>query len=66
MEREMAVEVNTNGGGGSGGNVLAGFLLGAVLVVVGIVAFFMWDSYKSHQGAPSAPASVHVTVKDHK
>jgi len=60
----MAVEVNTNGGGS--GNVLAGFLLGAVLVVAGIVAFFMWDGYKSHQGAASAPPSVHVTVKDHK
>lgn len=59
----MAVEVN-NGGSGSG-SVLTAFLLGAVLVVVAIVGFFMWDNYKSHQGAPAAP-SVHVTVKDHK
>lgn len=59
----MAVEVNN--GGGSGGNVVAGFLLGAVLVAVAIVAFFMWDGYKSHQSAPSAPG-IHVTVKDHK
>jgi len=60
----MAVEVNTNGSGS--GNVLTGFLLGAVLVVVAIVAFFMWDNFKSHQGAASSPAPVHVTVKEHK
>jgi len=63
MERKMAVEVN-NGSSGSG-NVLTAFLLGAVLVAVGVVAFFMWDGYKSHQGAPT-PAPIHVTVKDHK
>lgn len=60
----MAVEVNN--GGGSGGNVVAGFLLGAVLVAVAIVAFFMWDSYKSHQGAAPSQPGIHVTVKDHK
>ncbi len=56
----MATETNPTGGG----NVLIGFLLGAVLVAVGIVGFFMWDNFKSHQGAPSAPAaSIHLTVK---
>ena len=56
----MAVEINSDGGGS--GNVLMAFLLGAVLVVVGVVGFFMWDNYKSHQGA-SAPAGVTLTVK---
>jgi hypothetical protein len=53
----MATDSNTTGGGG---NVLIGFLLGAVLVAVGIVGFFMWDNYKSHAGAPTAV----ITVKD--
>ena len=55
----MAVEVDNSGGGG---NVLIGFLLGAVLIAVAIVGFFMWDNYKSG-AAHSAPAAVHVTVK---
>ena len=54
----MAVEIQTNGGGG---NSFVAFLLGIVLVAVGVVAFFMWDNFKSHQGAPSAP--VHVIVQ---
>jgi len=56
----MAVEVDTNGGGGS--NVLIGFLLGVVLLAVGIVGFFMWDNYKSHTGGASAPTAT-ITVK---
>ena len=56
----MATEINTNGEGGSG-NVLIGFLLGAVLVAVAIVGFFMWDNYKSHTGG-GAPAAG-ITVK---
>jgi hypothetical protein len=42
-----------SGGSGGGGNVLLGLILGAVLVAVGIVGFFMWDNYKSG-GAPKA------------
>jgi hypothetical protein len=57
----MAVEVD-NGGGGS--NVLVGFLLGAVLVAVAIVGFFMWDNYKSHTGGASAPTAT-IVVKKH-
>jgi hypothetical protein len=56
----MAVEVDNSGGGGS--NVLVGFLLGAVLVAVAIVGFFMWDNYKSHTGGGSAPTAS-ITVK---
>jgi hypothetical protein len=58
----MATEINTNSDGGSG-NVLLSFILGAVLVAVAIVGFFMWDNYKSHAGASGAPAAIHVTVK---
>jgi hypothetical protein len=54
----MAVEIQTNGGGG---NAFLAFVLGAALVAVAVVGFFMWDNFKSHQGAPSAP--IHVTVK---
>ena len=49
--------MNENGGTG---NVLIGFVLGAVLVAVAIVGFFMWDNYKSHTGAPP---SATITVK---
>ena len=38
------------------------FLLGAVLVGVAVVAFFMWDNYKSGSAAAAQPA-VHVTIK---
>ena len=57
----MATEINTNGDGGSG-NTFIGFLLGAVLVAVAIVGFFMWDNYKSHTGGGSAPSAT-ITVK---
>ena len=51
----MAVEIESSGGSG---NVLIGVLLGAVLVAVAIVGFFMWDNYKSHAGAPAATVTV--------
>jgi hypothetical protein len=54
----MAVEVDNSGGGG---NVLIGFLLGAVLIAVAVVGFFMWDNYKSHTGGSTPTAT--VTVK---
>jgi hypothetical protein len=50
----MAVIINKDGnGGGSGGYTLLGIILGAVLVVMGVVGFLMWDNYKSG-GAPKA------------
>jgi len=55
----MAVEVDSSSGGG---NAIIGFLLGAVLVVVAVIGFFMWDNYKSHGGSASAPTAT-VTVK---
>ncbi len=57
----MTTEINTNGSGS--GNVLMSFLLGAVLVVVAVVGFFMWDNYKSHTGGGAAPAAINLTVK---
>jgi hypothetical protein len=50
----MAVIINKDGnGGGSGGYTFLGLILGAVLVIVAVVGFFMWDNYKSG-GAPKA------------
>jgi hypothetical protein len=56
----MTVEVNSGGGG----NTVMAFLLGALLIAVGVIGFFMWDNFKSHQGAVTAPAAaIHLTVK---
>ncbi len=51
----MAVIIEKDGGGGgsSGGSAVMGFILGAVLLAVGVVGFLMWDNYKSG-GAPKA------------
>lgn len=50
----MAVIINKDGSGnGSGGYTFLGMILGAVLLAIGVVSFFMWDSYKSG-GAPKA------------
>jgi len=50
----MATIIEKDGGGsGGGGNAVMGFIMGAVLIAVGIVGFFMWDNYKSG-GAPKA------------
>jgi hypothetical protein len=57
VERIMIVENNPSGGG----NVFLAFILGAVLLAVGVVGFFMWDNFKA--GGGSAPAAIHVTVK---
>ena len=51
----MTVVINKDGneGGGSAGSAILGFILGAVLLVVAVIGFFMWDNYKSG-GAPKA------------
>jgi hypothetical protein len=50
----MAVIINKDGGSsGAGGFTFLGVILGAVLLAVGVVGFFMWDNYKSG-GAPKA------------
>ena len=48
----MAVIIDKNSGGGAGFGIM-GFILGAVMLAIGIVGFFMWDNYKSG-GAPKA------------
>ena len=55
----VVIEKDSGGGnsGGGGGNVLLSFILGAVLLAVGVVGFFMWDNYKSG----GAPKSVTIT-----
>ena len=58
----MATNFEDPGGGTA--NVLIGFLLGAVLIAVSIVGFFMWDNYKSHTGGASAPTAT-IVVKKH-
>jgi|GEM_PF-1000551 len=44
-----------------GANTFIGFILGAVVVAVGIVGFFMWDNFKSHTGGGAPTAT--ITVK---
>ncbi|MEO7054380.1 MAG: hypothetical protein ABI191_05355 [Rhizomicrobium sp.] len=49
----MAVIINKDGSGGGGGSTVLAFILGAVVLVVAVVGFLMWDNYKSG-GAPKA------------
>ncbi len=48
---------------GGGANVFLSFVMGAVLVAVSIVGFFMWDNYKAHTGGGAAPTNVTLNVK---
>jgi hypothetical protein len=59
----MAVIINKDGGdgGGSGGYTFLGLILGVVLVIAGVVGFFMWDNYKSG----GAPKAIVVTGQNH-
>jgi hypothetical protein len=53
-DHKMATIIEKDGGNsGGGGNAIMGFILGAVMLAVGVVGFFMWDNYKSG-GAPKA------------
>ena len=58
----MAVIINKDGGSG-GGSAVLGFILGAVMLVAGVIGFFMWDNYKSHAGASGPAATVTVEKK---
>lgn len=53
----MIVETKSGGSG----NLLLAFLLGAVLVAVAVIGFFMWDNYKS--GATRATPGISLTIK---
>ena len=48
----MAVVIEKDGNSGGGKTFLA-FIVGALLLAVGVGGFFMWDNYKSG-GAPKA------------
>jgi len=54
----MAVIINKDGGG-NGGSAVLGFILGAVMLIAGVIGFFMWDNYKSG-GAPKS-----ITITEH-
>jgi hypothetical protein len=58
-ENSMATIIEKDGSG-SGGSAVMGFILGAVLLAVAVVGFFMWDNYKSG----GAPKSVTVTTQN--
>jgi hypothetical protein len=49
----MATIIKDGDGGSAGGYTFLGLILGAVLLAVGVIGFFMWDNYKSG-GAPKA------------
>lgn len=52
----MATETSS----GNGGTAFLSFLVGALLVGVGIIGFFMWDHYKSGAAAPKAPITLNI------
>ena len=52
----MATDTNS----GNGGTTFLSFLVGALLVGVGIVGFFMWDSYKSGAAAPKPGITLNI------
>jgi hypothetical protein len=58
----MATEIHTSGDSGGGNTVLA-FILGAVLIAVGVIGFFMWDNYKSHTGGGAPAPTVKIEKK---
>ena len=55
--------MTTDTSSGNGGTAFLSFLVGALLVGVGVVGFFMWDNYKSHTGGGAAAPSATITVK---
>ncbi|MEY4965155.1 MAG: hypothetical protein RL274_738 [Pseudomonadota bacterium] len=55
-ENFMATET----GSGNGSTAFLSFIVGALLVGVGIVGFFMWDAHKSGASAPTPAITVNV------
>jgi hypothetical protein len=50
----------TETGSGNGSTAFLSFIVGALLVGVGIVGFFMWDAHKSGASAPTPAITVNV------
>ena len=47
---------------GGGGTAFLSFIVGAVLVGVAIVGFFMWDNYKAHNGGGSSSTNITISA----
>ena len=47
---------------GGGGTAFLAFIVGALLLGVAIVGFFMWDGYKSGGGGAPAKTDIHITT----
>ena len=45
---------------GNGGTAFLSFLVGALLVGVGVLGFFMWDSHKSGASAPKPGITLNI------
>jgi hypothetical protein len=45
---------------GTGSTTFLSFIVGALLIGVGIVGFFMWDAHKSGASAPKPSITVNV------
>lgn len=52
----MATETSS----GNGGAAFLSFLVGALLVGVGIVGFFMWENHKSGASAPKPVITLNI------
>jgi hypothetical protein len=55
----MATETSS----GNGGTAFLAFLVGALLMGVGVVGFFMWDNYKSGGGASAPKPAITLNIK---
>jgi hypothetical protein len=58
MESEMATVVDNGSGGG---NTVLAFIVGAVLVAVVVIGFFMWNG--SQSGAPAPKPGIELKVQ---
>ena len=59
----MATEIINTGDSGGGGKVVMAFILGGVMLAVGMVGFFMWDNFKGGGAVQAVPSAIHATVQ---
>ena len=55
-------DVVVDKGGSGGGNTMLAFIVGAVLVAVGVIGFFMYNGSHGGGAAPKPAASISVDV----